>query len=80
MAPIFQGHRPAGGVFRQGSRRPHYGVLRQAQYPVSYYGEGALIDPTTPGRSLPNWPDQQARQVLDFVVDLCKEAGSKSKG
>ncbi|MCM8595068.1 universal stress protein [Accumulibacter sp.] len=44
------------------------------EYPVSYYGEGALIDPTTPEK-FAKLAEQQARQTLDFVVDLCREAG-----
>ena len=44
------------------------------EYPVSYYGEGALIDPTTPEK-LDELAEQQAQQVLDFVVDLGREAG-----
>jgi nucleotide-binding universal stress UspA family protein len=44
------------------------------EYPVSYYGEGALIDPTTPEK-FDELAEQQAQQVLDFVVDLGREAG-----
>ena len=44
------------------------------EYPVSYYGEGALIDPTTPEK-FAELAEQQAQQVLDFVADLGKEAG-----
>lgn len=44
------------------------------EYPVSYYGEGALIDPTTPEK-FSELAEQQAQQVLDFVAELCKDAG-----
>ena len=44
------------------------------EYPVSYYGEGALIDPTTPEK-FAELAEQQAQQVLDFVVELCQAAG-----
>ncbi|WP_300456419.1 universal stress protein [Accumulibacter sp.] len=44
------------------------------EYPVSYYGEGALIDPTTPEK-FAELAEQQAQQTLDFVVDLCRSAG-----
>ena len=44
------------------------------EYPVSYYGEGALIDPTTPEK-FAELAEQQAQQVLDFVVELCQNAG-----
>ncbi|WP_313951467.1 universal stress protein [Accumulibacter sp.] len=46
------------------------------EYPVSYYGEGALIDPTTPEK-FAELAEQQAQQVLDFVVELCQNAGVK---
>lgn len=44
------------------------------EYPVSYYGEGALIDPTTPEK-FAELAEQQAQQVLDFVVELCQNDG-----
>lgn len=44
------------------------------EYPVTYYGEGALIDPTTPEK-FAELAEQQAQQVLDFVADLCQGAG-----
>ncbi|MBK7955663.1 MAG: universal stress protein [Candidatus Accumulibacter sp.] len=44
------------------------------EYPVSYYGEGALIDPTTP-EMFAELAEQQAQQTLDFVAQLCQDAG-----
>ena len=44
------------------------------EYPVSYYGEGALIDPTTPEK-FAELADQQAQQTLAFVADLGAEEG-----
>ena len=44
------------------------------EYPVSYYGEGALIDPTTPEK-FAELAEQQSAQTLDFVAQLCEEAG-----
>jgi len=44
------------------------------EYPVTYYGEGALIDPTTPEK-FAEMAEQQAQQTLDFVGDLCRNAG-----
>jgi len=44
------------------------------EYPVSYFGEGALIDPTTPEK-FADLAEQQAQQVLDFVVELGRAAG-----
>jgi nucleotide-binding universal stress UspA family protein len=43
------------------------------EYPVTYYGEGALIDPTTPEK-FAELAEQQAQQTLDFVVSLCRDA------
>lgn len=44
------------------------------EYPVTYYGEGALIDPTTPEK-FAELADQQAKEVLGFVENLCRESG-----
>lgn len=44
------------------------------EYPITYYGEGALIDPTTPEKfaSLMN---EQAAGYLGQIEKLCVEAG-----
>ena len=44
------------------------------EYPVTYYGEGALIDPTTPEK-FAELADAQAQQVLGFVEQTCAAAG-----
>jgi nucleotide-binding universal stress UspA family protein len=44
------------------------------EYPVTYYGEGALIDPTTPEK-FAELAELQAQQTLEFVEKLCQEAG-----
>lgn len=44
------------------------------EYPVTYYGEGMLIDPTAP-EQFAQLADEQAQTVLDFVEQLCQEAG-----
>jgi nucleotide-binding universal stress UspA family protein len=44
------------------------------EYPVTYYGEGALIDPTTPAH-FAELAEQQAQQNLGQVEILCQEAG-----
>jgi len=44
------------------------------EYPVTYYGEGALIDPTTP-EQFAELADQQAKDNLSFIEKLCSEAG-----
>ena len=44
------------------------------EYPVTYYGEGALIDPTTPEK-FAELAEQQAAQYLGEVQAMCAEAG-----
>ncbi len=44
------------------------------EYPITYYGEGALIDPTTPEK-FAELAEQQAQQHLGFVESLCQESG-----
>lgn len=44
------------------------------EFPVTYYGEGALIDSTSP-EQFAEMAEEQARTVLDFVGDLCRDAG-----
>ena len=44
------------------------------EYPVTYYGEGALIDPTTPEK-FAELAEQQAAEYLGAVTRLCQEAG-----
>lgn len=49
-------------------------VYAKPEYPVTYYGEGALIDPTTPEK-FAELAEQQASQTLGFVETLCLDAG-----
>jgi len=44
------------------------------EYPVTYYGEGALIDPTTPEK-FAELAEQQAQQVLGDVAAASAAAG-----
>jgi nucleotide-binding universal stress UspA family protein len=44
------------------------------EYPVTYYGEGALIDPTTPEK-FAELAEEQAKEILDFVEQQCQENG-----
>ena len=44
------------------------------EYPVTYYGEGALIDSTTP-EQFAELAETQAKEILGFVEKLCREAG-----
>ena len=43
-------------------------------YPVAFYGEGALIDPTTPER-FAEMADKQAEDILSQCTVVAKEAG-----
>jgi nucleotide-binding universal stress UspA family protein len=43
-------------------------------YPVAFYGEGALIDPTTPER-FAEMTEQQAQRIFDAARALALEAG-----
>ena len=44
------------------------------EYPVTYYGEGALIDSTTP-EQFAELAETQSKEILGFVEKLCSEAG-----
>ncbi len=44
------------------------------EYPIAYFGEGALIDPTTPEK-FAEMAEQQAAEYLGEVSRLCAEAG-----
>ena len=44
------------------------------EYPIAYFGEGALIDPTTPEK-FAELADQQAAEYVGQVVQWCKDAG-----
>lgn len=46
-------------------------------YPVAFYGEGALIDPTTPEK-FAELAEKQAQEVLSAVMKLAAEAGVKA--
>jgi nucleotide-binding universal stress UspA family protein len=43
------------------------------EYPVAFYGEGALIDPTTPEK-FAEMADMQAREILDACVQEASAA------
>ncbi|MFN3883710.1 MAG: universal stress protein [Rhodocyclaceae bacterium] len=43
------------------------------EYPVAFYGEGALIDPTTPEK-FAQMADQQAQEILDQCARLAAAA------
>lgn len=46
----------------------------RAEYPVTYFGEGALIDPTSP-EVFAELTEKQAVEYLAIVERLCLEAG-----
>lgn len=46
-------------------------------YPVSFYGEGALIDPTTPEK-FAEMAEKQAREILGKCEKLATDAGVTS--
>jgi nucleotide-binding universal stress UspA family protein len=74
-----------GSPFSQDTARRAVSFAREAgaqitafyakpEFPVTYYGEGALIDSTTP-EQFAALAEEQAQQILGFVEDLCKEEG-----
>ena len=44
------------------------------EFPVTYYGEGGLKDSITP-EQFTALAEREAQEVLDFVANLCQEAG-----
>lgn len=44
------------------------------EYPIAYFGEGALIDPTTPEK-FAELADQQASEYLGEIQKLCADQG-----
>jgi nucleotide-binding universal stress UspA family protein len=44
------------------------------EFPVTYYGEGVLIDTTSPEK-FAELAESQAQEILGFVENLCKDAG-----
>jgi nucleotide-binding universal stress UspA family protein len=43
-------------------------------YPIAFYGEGALIDPTTPEK-FSEMADKQAREILQACEQIARESG-----
>lgn len=78
-----------GSEFSMGAVRRAVGFAKEAgakvtflfakpDYPVAFYGEGALIDPTTPEK-FAEMADQQATSILDECSKCAQEAGIVSK-
>jgi len=49
----------------------------RSDYPVSFYGEGALVDPTTP-EQFAQATAAQAKEILDGASAIAREAGVES--
>ena len=49
-------------------------VYAKPDYPIAFYGEGALIDPTTPEK-FAEMAEKQAEEVLQACEKSAKEAG-----
>lgn len=63
----------AVGFAREADARITF-FFAKPDYPVAYYGEGALIDPTTPEK-FAEMADRQAAEVLDACVRVARQAG-----
>jgi nucleotide-binding universal stress UspA family protein len=49
-------------------------LFAKPDYPIAFYGEGALIDPTTPEK-FGEMAERQAREVLDQCEALARDGG-----
>jgi len=49
-------------------------LYAKPDYPVAFYGEGALIDPTTPEK-FAEMTERQAREILQRCEEIANEAG-----
>jgi nucleotide-binding universal stress UspA family protein len=49
-------------------------LFAKPDYPVAFYGEGALIDPTTPEK-FAEMAERQAREILAICEQLAREQG-----
>ncbi|GAB4174267.1 MAG: universal stress protein [Rhodocyclaceae bacterium] len=47
-------------------------------YPVSFYGEGAIMDPTSPEK-FAEMAEKQAQEILGAAARLAKEAGVEAR-
>jgi nucleotide-binding universal stress UspA family protein len=48
-------------------------LFAKPEYPVAFYGEGALIDPTTPEK-FAEMAEQQAKEILGICAQLAQSA------
>lgn len=65
--------RRAVGFARESGARVTF-FFAKPDYPVAFYGEGALIDPTTPEK-FADMADRQAADVLEACARIAQEAG-----
>jgi nucleotide-binding universal stress UspA family protein len=68
--------RRAVGFARETGARLTF-FFAKPDYPVAFYGEGALIDPTTPEK-FAEMAEQQSQEILGKAVALAAEAGVAS--
>ncbi|MCL2525175.1 MAG: universal stress protein [Betaproteobacteria bacterium] len=61
-------------LFAQESGARITAFFAKPEYPIAYFGEGALIDPTTPEK-FAEMADQQANEYLGAIQASCAEAG-----
>jgi nucleotide-binding universal stress UspA family protein len=64
----------ASRQFRQRGRRPHHFFYAQPDFPMPIYGEGALIDPTTP-EQFSRAAAQEAERILAKARAAADAAG-----
>lgn len=62
---------------REGGARITF-FFAKPDYPVTFYGEGALIDPATPER-FAEMADKQAAEILGACEKLARDAGVECK-
>ena len=65
--------RRAVGFAREAGARVTF-FFAKPDYPVAFYGEGALIDPTTPEK-FAEMAEQQSKDILGKAEALASEAG-----
>lgn len=68
-------HRALSFAKEAGAKVTFY--FAKPDYPIAFYGEGALIDPTTPEK-FAEMADTQAQRILSESMSLAKEAGVES--
>lgn len=70
LRAVFRHCQQSGRVCAR-SRRAHHFFYAKPEYPVSFYGEGALIDPTTPEK-FSELAEEQAQTLLSAAESQAK--------